>query len=98
MISKVYMTKAIVLLRYSNYASSTILFDHRVLAVCTGKSLSEVLILASTNPQYHKRLFIDLHISSVYENYKLSTCCVHTQIVLNVKTKSNLCTQYVLNL
>jgi hypothetical protein len=28
--------------------------------LCTGKSLSEPLILASTNPQYDKRLFIDL--------------------------------------
>ena len=27
---------------------------------CTGKSLSKPLILASTNPQYDKRLFIDL--------------------------------------
>ena len=27
---------------------------------CTGKSLSEVLILGSTDPQYDKRLFIDL--------------------------------------
>jgi hypothetical protein len=26
----------------------------------TGKSLSEALILASTNPQYDKRLFIEL--------------------------------------
>ena len=26
----------------------------------TGKSLSEALILGSTNPQYDKRLFIDL--------------------------------------
>ena len=26
----------------------------------TGKSFSEALILASTNPQYEKRLFIDL--------------------------------------
>ena len=29
-------------------------------ASCTGKSLLEALILASTNPQYDKRLFIDL--------------------------------------
>ena len=29
---------------------------------CTGKSLSEALILGSTNPQYDKRLFIDLPI------------------------------------
>ena len=27
---------------------------------CTGKSLSEALIHGSTNPQYNKRLFIDL--------------------------------------
>ena len=26
----------------------------------TGKSFPEALILASTNPQYHKRLFIEL--------------------------------------
>ena len=28
----------------------------------TGKSLLEALILASTNPQYEKRLFIDLQV------------------------------------
>ena len=28
--------------------------------ICTGKSLLEALILASTNPQYDKWLFIDL--------------------------------------
>ena len=28
----------------------------------TGKSFSEALILASTNPQYDKRLFIELHV------------------------------------
>ena len=42
---------------------------------CTGKSLSEALIFASTNPQYDDRLFI------VLENCKLRistcrTCCV----------------------
>ena len=56
----------------------------------TGKSLSEALILASTNPQYDKTLFIELRVQ-----YMLCT-----QIVLNVKTKPkfNLCTQHVLNL
>ena len=29
---------------------------------CTGKSFSEALILASTNPQYDKRLFIELQV------------------------------------
>ena len=28
----------------------------------TGKSFSEALILASTNPQYDKKLFIDLQV------------------------------------
>ena len=31
-----------------------------IIACITGKSLLEALILASTNPQYDKRLFIDL--------------------------------------
>ena len=30
----------------------------------TGKSFSEALILASTNPQYDKRLFIELQFST----------------------------------
>ena len=40
---------------------------------CAGKSLLEALILASTNPQYEKILFIDLLV--LYN--KLRTCCVH---------------------
>ena len=32
------------------------------LYIDTGKSLSEELILASTNPQYDKRLFIELRV------------------------------------
>ena len=42
----------------------------------TGKYFSEALIVASTNPQYVKRLFIDLP-DQVHENYELRTCCVH---------------------
>ena len=43
---------------------------------CTGKSFSEALILASSNPQYEKRLFIVIT-GSVYENCKLRTCSEH---------------------
>ena len=32
----------------------------------TGKSLLEALILASTNPQYDKRLFIDLPVQYMF--------------------------------
>ena len=42
----------------------------------TGKSLLEALILASTNPQYDKRLFIDLPVQYM-KAQKLRTCCVH---------------------
>ena len=33
-------------------------YERKIL--CTGKSFSEALILASTNPQYDKRLFMEL--------------------------------------
>ena len=39
---------------------------------CTGKSLSEVLILVSTNSQYDERLFIELQVQ-----YKKTTSSVH---------------------
>ena len=41
------------------------------LVLFTGKSFSEALILASVNPQYDKRLFIEFP-----EKYKFTTCCV----------------------
>jgi hypothetical protein len=60
----------------------------------TGKSLSEALILASINPLYDNRLFIELQ-----EKYKFSTCFVHKLFRMSKQTKkTNLCTQHVLNL
>ena len=41
-------------------------------AYVTGKSFSEALILASVNPQYDKRLFIEF-----LKKYMFRTCCVH---------------------
>ena len=49
----------------------------------TGKYFSEALILASTNPQYDKRLFIELQVqymkiaSSEHGENMGRTCCVH---------------------
>ena len=40
--------------------------------LCTGKFLSEALILASSNPQYDNRFFIELQ-----TQYKKSTSSVH---------------------
>ena len=49
----------------------------------TGKSLSEALIFASTNPQYDSRLFI------VHENFKLRLPAEH--VVNNVYTNCCFC-------
>ena len=48
----------------------------------TGKSLSEALIFASTNPQYDDRLFIELCTSLIHENSKLRTWGEHEENML----------------
>ena len=72
-----------------------------VLAAHTGKSLSEALIFASTNPQYDYRLFIELQVQYM----KIASCnyMLCTEIVLNVKTKTKkqflytACSEHVLS-
>ena len=45
--------------------------------VCTGKSLSEALIFASTKPQYDDRFFIELKVQYMkIPSWNLRTCCV----------------------
>ena len=48
---------------------------HKLCLNSTGKSFSKALILASVNPQYDERLFIEFQ-----EKYRLTICCV--QILL----------------
>ena len=45
---------------------------------CTGESLSETLIFASTNPQYDDRLFIELQVQymKIPRSNLGRTCCV----------------------
>ena len=64
----------------------------------TGKSFSEALILVSTNPQYDKRLFIELRIR--YMKIPSSEHVVYTNCseYPNKNKKNNLCTQHVLSL
>ena len=67
--------------------------------VNTGISLSEAFILGSTNPQYDRKLFIDLpvqYMKTTRSEQGENKLC--TQIVLNVKTKTknNFCAQHVL--
>ena len=60
--------------------------------ILTGKSFSEALILASTNPQYDKRLFIDLPVQ--YMKTKSSEHVVY----INCFECQNKNTIYVLSL
>ena len=61
---------------------------------CTGKSVSEALILESVNPQYDKRLFIEFP-----EKYKFTTSCVQKLFFcFCFDIQNNICTQHVVNL
>ena len=69
-------------------------------ANCTGRTLPEALIFASTNPQYDDRLIVELRVqdmkiaSSKHRENKLCT-----QIVcFCFDIQNNLCTQHVLNM
>ena len=62
---------------------------------CTGKSLSEALIFASTNPQYDDRLFIELQVQYVkIPNSEHQENMLCTEIVFDIQ--NNFCTQHVL--
>ena len=54
---------------------------------CTGKSLSEALIFASTNPQYEDRLFIELQLQymKIHSSNLGRTCCVQ-ELYLTFRT------------
>ena len=57
----------------------------------TGKSMSEALILASTNPKYDKILFIELQVQYMKTIQAQNMLC--TKIVLNCqyKNKKTIC-------
>ena len=62
----------------------------QIIMTFTGKSFSEALILASTNPQYDKRLLIELRVhwymkttSSEHVVYTMYTCWACSFLVLN---------------
>ena len=65
------------------------------LKTSTGKSLSEALVFASTNPQYEDRLFIELNVQYMKipssEHGENMLC---TEIVFDIQ--NNFCTQHVL--
>ena len=68
--------------------------DEEISKSGTGKSFSEALILASVNPQYGKRLFIEFP-----QKYKFTTGCVQKlYFSFCFDIQNNICTQHVVNL
>ena len=59
----------------------------------TGKSLSEAFILTSVNPQYDKRLFMDLPVQ-----YMKTISLEHVVHINCSGCQNKLCTQHVLSL
>ena len=55
--------------------------------VCTGKSLSEALIFASTNPKYYDRLFIELQVQYMkIPSSNLGRTCSVQKLFLTFRT------------
>ena len=66
--------------------------------ISTGKSLSEAFIFASTNPQYDRRLFIELHKFSTWKLQCWENFVTTIFLFFYFDIQNNLCTQYVLNM
>ena len=67
--------------------------------ISTGKSFSEELILASTNPQYDKRLFIELQVQYMKiasSEHVENMLCTQIVFCFYFDIQNNLCTQHVL--
>ena len=71
-------------------------------SICgTGKSFSKALILASTNPQYHKRLSIELpvqYMKTTSSEHQENMLCTQIVFCFCFDIQNNLCTQHVLSL
>ena len=61
----------------------------------TGKSMSEALIFASTNPKYDNRLFIELQVQYMKLSSSEHVVYINCSECQN-KNKKHLCTQHVL--
>ena len=69
--------------------------ENQIGGFVAGKSLSEAPILASTNPKYDDRLFIELQVQYMkIPSSKHGENMLCTKIVLNVR--NSFCTQHVL--
>ena len=65
----------------------------------TGKYFSEAPFFASTNPQYYKRLFIDLpaqYMKTTSSEPGENMLCAKIVLNVKIKTKNNFCAEHVL--
>ena len=68
-------------------------------AAITGKSLSDAFILTSTNPQFEKRLFIELpvqYMKTTSSEHGENMLCTQIAFCFCFDIQNNLCTQHVL--
>ena len=72
---------------FDNLSIPSIYSEVLALALHTGKSLSEALIFASTNPQYDGRFFIELQVQcmKITSSNLGRTCCVQ-KLFLTLRT------------
>jgi hypothetical protein len=88
--NKAYMIQGFEKIEYERYGRRNIYCKNTFQDICTGKSLSEVLILASINPLHDNRLLVELQ-----EKYKRNTCCVHKLFFVFVLTFKTICVHNV---
>ena len=75
--------------------------EFQELANDTGKSFSEAFILTSTNPQYDKKLFIELRVQYIKmpsSEHVENMFCFCFYIQNNLCTQQSTCSQHVLNM
>ena len=86
---------------FASFCSIIVWFFHFNFEKGTGKSLSEALILGSTNPQYDKRLFIDLPVQYMKTTSSEHVVYINCSECQNKNKKQfvyTTCSQHVLSL
>ena len=71
-------------------------YDNIIIDDSTGKSLSEAFILTSTKPTIWQKI-VHWFTSSVHENYKLRTCCVHKLFWMSKQKQKPICVHNMLS-
>ena len=87
-----------VIMRMRGNRNSVLFYTKNDEKCSTGKSILEALIFASTNPQYDKRLFIELQVQymKITSSEHRRTCCVHKLFFVFVLSLQFSCAELVI--